>query len=209
MPDGTAELEGAVIAFLGGAGAADAAKLLATVKTDHDRAETPYHCWTHILHGLGLIWPCRDRVPEFDAVLLAWLNHDRVYDPKASDNEEKSAELGRAMCHDLGRTDLADRVGDLILDTKHQAEPDTAAGRWLVGIDLAILGETEERFAAFEDDIRTEYAHVPEPLYRAGRARVLSGFLERSDIYPVPELKTRFEEQARANLKAALAALTG
>ncbi len=207
MPDGTSELEAAVTEFLGSAGASDTAGVLAALKSDHDRAATPYHNWTHIAHGLDLLWEYRDEIPEFEAVAIAWLNHDRVYDAKASDNEEKSADLSRAMCEDLGRADLADRVAELILDTKHQVEPQTPAGKWLVGVDLAILGETEERFAAFDKNIRTEYAHVPGPLYRIGRGRILRGFLDREEIYQVRELKVRFEEQARANLKAAITAL--
>ena len=207
MPDSAAELDAAVIEFLGTVGAAEPAGLLAALKSEHDRAETPYHNWTHIAHGLGLLWQYRDRIPEFDAVAIAWLNHDRVYDATASDNEEKSAELGRGMCVGLGQGELADRVAQLILDTKHQAEPRTQAGHWLVGIDLAILGETEDRFAAFDKNIRTEYAHVPGPLYRIGRGRILRAFLERDEIYRVPELKERFESNARTNLKAALAAL--
>ncbi len=207
MPDSSADLEATVCEFLGTAGAPDPAGLLAALKSEHDRAATPYHNWTHIAHGLGLLWEYRGRIPEFDAVAIAWLNHDRVYDAMASDNEEKSADLGRGMCVGLGQGDLADRVAELILDTKHQAEPQTLAGRWLVGIDLAILGETEERFAAFDKNIRTEYAHVPRMLYRIGRGRILRGFLDRSEIYQVRELKERFEARARANLEAAIAAL--
>lgn len=207
MPESAAKLEAAVTEFLGTVGAADPARLLDALKSEHDRAETPYHNWSHIAHGLGLLWQYRDLIPEFNAVAIAWLNHDRVYDATASDNEEKSAELGRGMCVGLGQDDMADRVAELILDTKHRAEPRTPAGQWLVGIDLAILGETGERFAAFDRNIRTEYAHVPGTLYRIGRGRILRTFLERDEIYQVPELKERFEAKARANLKAALAAL--
>lgn len=197
-------LEAEVVDFLGAIGAPDAAALMEELRAEHSRAETPYHNWSHIRHGLGLLWEHRNVIPEFDAVVLAWLNHDRVYDPEADDNEERSAELGHRMCAEIGRGELADRVAALILDTQHQAEPATEAGRWLVGVDLAILGETPERFAAFESKVRTEYAHVLRPLYRMGRARILRGFLKRDEIYQVPELKARFEQQARTNLKAAL-----
>ena len=204
MAEGDAALEAAVAAFLGDIGVANPDRLLATLRDDHARPETPYHSWSHILHGLGLLWEYRDLIPEFDAVVLAWLNHDRIYDAQRSDNEERSAELGRTMCAEQGRAELSDRVAELILDTQHQAEPATPAGAWLVGIDLAILGETPERYAAFEENIRTEYAHVPRPLYRMGRGRILRGFLKREEIYKVPELRERFEAQARANLKQAL-----
>ncbi len=181
--------------------------LLDRLRTDHDRETTPYHSWRHILHGLGLLWEYRAAIPEFDALVLAWLNHDRIYDPQGTENEEKSADLGRETCLELNRPDLADRVHALILDTRHQAAPDTPAGRWIVGIDLAILGETPERYDRFERAIRQEYAHVPKILYRVGRGRILRGFLDRDRIYEVPVLHERFERRARENLMRAVMSL--
>ena len=130
MAEEDAALEAAVAAFLGDIGIANPDRLLATLRDDHARPETPYHSWSHILHGLGLLWEYRDLIPEFDAVVLAWLNHDRIYDAQRSDNEERSAELGRTMCAEQGRAELSDRVAELILDTQHQAEPATPAGAW-------------------------------------------------------------------------------
>ena len=206
-PDKPDLLERDVAAFLGEVGCAAPEALLDRLRADHSRETTPYHSWAHILHGLGLLWEYRTAIPEFEAVVLAWLNHDRIYDPRGTGNEEKSAELGREMCLEVGRPDLADRVHALILDTRHQVEPDTPAGRWIVGIDLAILGETPERYDRFERNIRQEYAHVPKLLYRVGRGRILRGFLERDRIYAVPELHERFERQARDNLQKAIDAL--
>ena len=139
--------------------------------------------------------------------MIAWLNHDRVYDARRTDNEERSAELARQMCLDLGQEDLADLAAELVLDTKHDAKPRTETGKWIVGIDLAILGESPERYDEYEKNIRGEYAHVADAMYRLGRSRVLRGFLEMDRIYEVPELYERFEQLAKENLKRALSAL--
>ena len=56
--------------------------------------------------------------------------------------------------------------------------------------------------------IRQEYAHVPEPLYRAGRAAILSRFLEGGCLFADPVWAERLEAQARANLTREIAALT-
>ena len=52
-------------------------------------------------------------------------------------------------------------------------------------------------------------ARAPEDAYRAGRARVLEGFLARGHIYRLAEVRARFEAAARRNLARALEALRG
>ena len=74
----------------------------------------------------------------------------------------------------------------------------------LVDIDLGILGQDAEQFAAYDQAIRREYHWVPEPQYRSGRAAVLRGFLARPNIYHTPTFRQRYEHQARCNLGAAL-----
>jgi predicted metal-dependent HD superfamily phosphohydrolase len=77
----------------------------------------------------------------------------------------------------------------------------------LLDIDLAILGAAPERFAAYESQIRAEYAHVPEADFRSGRAQVLSGFLARPRIYATAAFHDALEHRARENLAKALAVL--
>ena len=68
--------------------------------------------------------------------------------------------------------------------------------------DLAILGASPERYARYAADIRKEYAWVPEPEYRAGRAAVLNRFLALPRIYHAEPLFAEGEERARVNLRA-------
>src|SRR6478609_6115457 len=97
--------------------------------------------------------------------------HDAIYDPTASDNEEKSADLA-ARCLAGGQLDplFSDRVQQLILVTKtHDPEPGTDLAL-MVDIDLAILGSSWGRFAEYERAIRQEYTWVPEMVFCAKRA---------------------------------------
>ena len=55
--------------------------------------------------------------------------------------------------------------------------------------------------------MREEYAFVPEPIFRAGRRRILQGFLERPVLYFSDWGRDRFEVAARANLTRSIAAL--
>ena len=74
-------------------------------------------------------------------------------------------------------------------------------------MDLAILGAEADVFDAYEEAVRREYGWVEEPMWRAGRAAVLTNFLARPHIYHTAEFRQRFEPRARQNLKRALAAL--
>jgi predicted metal-dependent HD superfamily phosphohydrolase len=74
-------------------------------------------------------------------------------------------------------------------------------------VDLSILGRDEQEFEDYQRRIRQEYAWVPEPLYRVGRARILSAFEKRDRIYLTEYFHDRYEAQARANLRRALTRL--
>jgi predicted metal-dependent HD superfamily phosphohydrolase len=190
---------------LGRAGDAQrtAAELVARYREPH-RA---YHNLDHVADCLDKLELARPmlRRDDADAVELALWWHDAVYDAKAGDNEEKSAALFRdaAASHRLA-TPLAEKVERLILLTKtHAPGPDTAE-QAMIDIDLSILGAPPSRFAAYDEAIRREYAHVPEDIWRERRARVLSGFLARPRLFATALFHERFDTQARENLSRAL-----
>ena len=101
---------------------------------------------------------------------------------------------------DLPESERAPWVAEQCAD-----DPDT---RLLLDVDLAILGAAPARFAESSRQVRAEYAHVPDATFRAGRARVLAGFLQRPRIYVTDVFRDALEERARANLQQALEALS-
>lgn len=120
------------------------------------------------------------RAPEDErALVLATLFHDIVYDATRPDNEEASAAVARRWL--VG--DAADRVAALIVATKqHDLDTDPVT-RTLLEADLAVLWTPSKRLYAFyAAGIRTEYAHVPDAAYRAGRSAVLEQL--RAQIAP-------------------------
>jgi len=152
------------------------------------------------------------------AVITAIWFHDIVYDATRSDNEAASADLAEKLLREMGRgagideaetTSFIATVRGLIMDTRHAATPASLDGQYLVDIDLAILGQAAERFDAYEQAIRLEYAHVPEEAFRAGRAGVLRKFLERPAIYHTELFRQKYEAAARGNIARSIAALTG
>jgi predicted metal-dependent HD superfamily phosphohydrolase len=134
--------------------------------------------------------------------LAAWL-HDVIYDPRARDNEERSAEYARALLGRLGlATPLVDETARLILLTKdHRAQPGDVDGCILLDADLAILGAAPERYDAYVAAVRREYAWVPEGAWRTGRTEVLDSFLGRPRIFHTSTLFEHAEARARQNLQ--------
>lgn len=135
--------------------------------------------------------------------LAAW-GHDLVYDLRANDNEERSAEVFEEWLRGQGVSpEVEAGVRALILATRHAAPPATREEALLVDADLSILGADAETFDAYDAAIRQEYSFVPEEAYRGGRARVLRSFLDRGHIFSTPEF-AGLEAQARLSLVHAI-----
>jgi predicted metal-dependent HD superfamily phosphohydrolase len=78
----------------------------------------------------------------------------------------------------LGGTELgasaesAQRIYDLIMFTRHAAEPAGIDAQVLVDADLSILG-APARFQEYEAQIRREDGWVPNALFRPTRAMIM------------------------------------
>jgi predicted metal-dependent HD superfamily phosphohydrolase len=166
----------------------------------HGRA---YHTLDHVRAVLETVEALGSHARDLSSVrLAAWL-HDVVYDSKASDNEARSAAYSEDLC---GRLNIprGPRVAALILATKSHDAGDDADSRVLLDADLAILGADEAAYRRYADQIRQEYAWVPEADYRMGRRRVLESFLSRPRIF---YFLAWLEAPARRNIAAEIARL--
>ncbi|TAJ59334.1 phosphohydrolase [Brevundimonas sp.] len=182
-------------------------ELIARYSEPHRR----YHTMTHIEDCLAQVAASTDMDETQRALMHAaiWF-HDAIYDATRSDNEAESAKLAAERLATAGAEPaFVDEVVRLILLTAgHSVPADDVIGARLVSIDLSILGAEADRYDAYAVAIREEYAHVPEPLYRAGRAAILGRFLESEALFADPLWAERYEVQARANLTREIAALT-
>lgn len=169
-----------------------------------------YHDERHINECLGeLDWIVNLREQERRILRWAILWHDAVYEPGHRDNERRSAKLAQA---ELSRCGVApahvEEVVRLIrLTEKHRVDPGDRLGALMVSIDLSILGADPDRYRAYVADVRLEYSHVPEKLWRMGRALVLERLLEKEALFPDPDFRDRLEAQARNNMAAEIATL--
>jgi predicted metal-dependent HD superfamily phosphohydrolase len=167
-----------------------------------------YHTLAHVGQVLDTLRSLRGDEAGPALLLAAWF-HDAVYDTRAADNEERSADHARTVLGPLRLPGhLLDETCRLILLTRtHRAGPADLDGQALLDADLAILGAAEPDYDRYSRAIRLEFAWVPEPDYRAGRARVLRDFLGRPRIYHTETMFTRLEARARLNLERERAAL--
>lgn len=173
--------------------------------------ERHYHVLEHVrdvLEWLVRLW--FPSSPSQPLLLAAWL-HDVIYDPRAKDNEERSAEYAQEVLAGLGiQRSTRDEVARLILLTRrHETTEDDKEGQTLLDADLAILGAEEADYDRYADQIRLEYAWVSDEGYRTGRREVLKRFLARPHLYSVPCMRSFVEPRARVNLAREIAALGG
>jgi predicted metal-dependent HD superfamily phosphohydrolase len=162
-----------------------------------------YHTFDHVMDVLATVECLGPYAKHLDAVkLAAWL-HDVVYDSRAADNEERSAKYAERLCEELS-IPVGGLTSSLILKTKSHDPGGENDARVLIDADLAILGADEVVYRAYAENIRREYAWVPEPEYRKGRRRVLESFLARPTIF---HLLRHLEEPAHRNLVAEIGRL--
>jgi predicted metal-dependent HD superfamily phosphohydrolase len=190
---------------------AAAASVLEALVEAYTEPHRHYHTLDHIAHLLDLLdihgTDARDR----DALALAILFHDIVYDPRRPDNEAASACMASGQLAGLGFAQgIVATIERYILATRHDQPTevvDDADVALLLDLDLAVLAAAPADYLAYAQAVRREYAFVPEQAYRPGRRRVLGGFLARERIYATERLHASWEEAARINLAAEIAEL--
>ena len=179
-------------------------RLVACWSEDHRHYHTLQHlreCFEH-LTGLAL-----DEKQAAEVAVALWF-HDAYYDPARADNEQRSADWARDEALAAGvPPETAQRLHRMIMATVDHGPQDDPLMQALVDIDMSILGTGQARFDESDEQLRREYAHVPEAEWRVARRRVLENFLGREKLYGSQGFRVRFEDRARENLRRSLARL--
>jgi predicted metal-dependent HD superfamily phosphohydrolase len=148
-----------------------------------------------------------DATLDVDAILVAAIFHDAVYDTRSADNEARSAHLAADAVAMLGwEPERCDLVSRLVLATATH-EPADRIEAVLLDADLSILGADPATYVRYVAGVRAEYDHVDDQAWCSGRGEVLRRFLDRPHIYATDVMRARAEARARANLTDELAAL--
>lgn len=174
-----------------------------------------YHRLAHLEHCFAVLdtmlawYGCGPR----PAVELALWFHDVIYDPRARDNEARSAELAGTELTERGADrELVEQVVALINLTAGHAGPGTVSGpddltfddALVCDCDLAVLGGSEREYEQYRDGVRAEYAFVNDEQWSAGRRAVLESLIGgKTSLYSTTPMAAR-EAAARANLEREL-----
>lgn len=141
-----------------------------------------FHRVFHNTEHLQDVLNCLKDYSADDELFLAAVYHDAVYDPKTSDNEEKSAEL---FLQHAGHSNLNSKqketISTLILATKTR-QANTEQSKILIEADISILNRPFNKLIEYEHKIFREYQFAEYNLYREKRLDVLKSFNEKGKL---------------------------
>lgn len=154
---------------------------------------------THVLDSLVVLDP--ERVAPRAVALALWF-HDAVHAGVAGDDEAASAALaGAVLGARLTEGEVAEIQRLVLLTAHHSPDPTDHAGALVCDADLAILGSAPDRYTRYTEQVRREYAHVPDALFRPARAEVLERLLAGGTLFRTAIGSARWEDTARRNLE--------
>ena len=175
------------------------ATLLEALK-NYTSNERSYHCLVHVAKMTELAKMFG--VQLTDAQLLAIFFHDVVYNTKATDNEEKSAQF--AVKFLKGQEDIDNatitKVSQIIIDTKDH-KPTIEESRAVIDLDLAGLAMSWEMYMENFNCIQWEYDDLSEEEFAEGRIKFLDKMLAKPNIYCGPLALGDMDKVAKDNMK--------
>lgn len=173
-----------------------------------------YHTLDHMIAAAAEFDIVQRKVgwQEPEAVYVAVLAHDAVYEPgRSGENERLSGALARQWAEAYWpEAGWGERAEFLVQQTAdHYAAPlgeDSDLDLFL-DCDLAILGAEPSVYDAYARGIRAEYEPVVGDAYAAGRSAFLQSLLARATLFRSGFFRERLETQARSNVAREAASL--
>lgn len=176
-----------------------------------------FHNVRHLINTLARVDELAAETQHPDLVRLATWFHGAVfstsslksYSRSAGEDKEASARLAADILQELGiDADVRERVSDMILALRHhQPGKCDIDQQVLCDADLGAVATAPQKYRAYREAVRHEFAHLPSEDYVPARIAVITGLLGRRNIFHSP-LARDWEEPARENLTAELARLT-
>ena len=184
-------------------------QLWAKIQAAYTQPERFFHNLSHLEQIIDVLQPYKSQAEDWDTLLFAVYYHDYIYDVVEyvtdNNNEDKSAALAGIELASINYpAEKIERCRQHILATKRHrfsADNDT---NLLTDADLSILGKPWEVYDAYRKNIRKEYGIYPDPIYHAGRAKVLQQFLQMESLYKTPGFQHQYEAAAKKNISREL-----
>jgi predicted metal-dependent HD superfamily phosphohydrolase len=125
-------------------------KVLLDLFQAYSSAGRYYHSLEHIEQVLATINNLRSLSQNYAAVEFAAWFHDAIYNPKAKDNEEKSAEYAVKILKIVHiPLSTIEAVYSLIIKTKHHQNIDSIDSQIFLDADLSILGASTVKYRKY------------------------------------------------------------
>ena len=167
-----------------------------------------YHGATHLLAVLEALDALTERAAPQEVALAAWF-HDAIYRGDAHD-EEASAQLARScLAGILTPVQVAEVARLVALTATHDPAAHDVAGQLLCDADLAILGSGPAEYSRYVEEVRKDYAHIPDGDFAKGRAAVVRQLLTLDPLFGTDRGRKLWAAQAHMNLGAELLGLDG
>lgn len=130
-----------------------------------------------------------------------------IYDPKRSDNEEKSAELLQKRILKTSFPSIQS-AADFIMATANHVYSTNDEVNLFVDIDLQILGSSWQLYEKYMQAIKEEYNFLSDDTFCRKRVAVLQSFLSRESMFLTTEFQSLYESKARENISREIEVLT-
>ena len=158
-----------------------------------------YHNLQHLENMLHELEVAKQEVQKMDSLLFSIYYHDIVYQATRSDNEYQSALLFKKQISQTNFKNIEYCFLQIEATKTHEQSKDHDTNI-LLDIDLSILGQSQNIYKKYCQQIRQEYRIYPNLLYRRGRKKVLAKMLENTSIYKTATFIEKYEKQARENI---------
>lgn len=171
-----------------------------------------YHKRLHVVDCLNEFYQVRHLMNDPDAVECALLFHDIIYTPGEPTNEEDSAEYAEYILTERWLAkDFIDKVKQLILATKHTHWSIYNDTKYMMDIDMSILGKSPRAYAQYAKDVRREYYMYSDKRYDEWRIHFLEWVLKKLELgtlFYTEYFQHTYTEQTKQNISWELRSLS-
>lgn len=178
------------------------------IATRHAEPTRHYHTFLgHVFDLATKLKGLHHLVDNPDLVYFFAMTHDAIYDSTKSDNEAQSAAFAATLGAQMGLGDaFLSTVASYIIASGYNGLvlPPSRDLDLSLDLDLSILGDPEPIFDEYERNIAKEYSWAPQADYRAARAGILQGFLDKGRIYRTEHFHQTHQLQAEKNLQRSI-----
>lgn len=175
-----------------------------------------YHTISHIDHMLQMFkeissYRISNDIQNEDLFIIAIAEHDIVYIPEFSHNEEASAKIAHSHCKKLGiDSSSIEYIMNLIIATDYikfkSSECRSTDQKIIRDLDFSIFGSSPFLFDLYNKSIKEEYLNfgVSPETYKKERDNFFVKCLKKERLFLTDFFYSKYEKSARENIKSFL-----